>query len=44
MIDSETRLSLISLMVSVDVKHHVHFTLFQNTMELCVKVKVAILG
>ena len=31
-------------MVSVDVKHHVHFTLFQNTMELCVQVEVAILG
>ena len=44
MSDADARLSLISLMVSVDVKHHVHFTLFRNTTELCVQVEVAILG
>ena len=37
--------SLISLMVSVDVKHHVYLlTLYVSEFRSCVKVEVAVLG
>ena len=40
-----THPSLISLVVSVDVKHHVHFTLTSDVeLRSCVKVKVVVLG
>ena len=36
--------SLISLVVSVDVKHHVYFLLCITEFRSCVKVEVAVLG